>query len=150
MAPDIAQHRIPGICCPEPSCDHELAPKKCSSCGATCPCGNWEVVGGKNDPRKRQTRSPEQRRNVAFGRLGKPLPEKHKENIRKGVERAKQEGRFHPDGIRRCDKIPKEKSARPTTIEALTTVCNNPSGDPDGLDLDFIENQVQQLHWRRS
>lgn len=93
--------------------------------------------------------SPEGRRNIAFSRLGLPLSPEHKEHIREGVARAQQEGRYHPGCLRKCDKIPKQKS-RPATIEALTTACNNPSGDPEGLDIDFIESQVQQLHRRRS
>lgn len=37
--------RAPGTCCPEPTCDHEIAPTKCRSCGAQCPCGVWELAG---------------------------------------------------------------------------------------------------------
>ena len=46
--------RAPGTCCPEPSCDTQVAPVKCEMCGATCPCAAWEashkdrvVVDGK-------------------------------------------------------------------------------------------------------
>jgi len=33
------------LCCPDPSCHHEIAPTKCRSCGAQCPCHEWEVAG---------------------------------------------------------------------------------------------------------
>lgn len=35
--------RAPGTCCPEPSCDNQVAPVKCEGCGKTCPCPAWEL-----------------------------------------------------------------------------------------------------------
>lgn len=40
--------RKPGTCCPEPTCDHKVAPVKCEGCGATCPCPAWEMKGVMN------------------------------------------------------------------------------------------------------
>lgn len=41
----IQTRRAPGTCCPEPSCDTEIAPRTCKSCKALCPCGVWELAG---------------------------------------------------------------------------------------------------------